>query len=85
MFEYFCNYLCNYCITSNDVIGHVSSYVCILHACDLATTILHQSAKFEQIHEKTMSYSIFSVFAVLCNLKQNGCHDGNSIHFRKTY
>ena len=31
-----------------------------------------------------MSYSIFSVFAVLGNLKQNGCH-GNSIHFRKTY
>ena len=29
-----------------------------------------------------MSYSIFSVFAVLGNLKQNGCH-GNSIHFRK--
>ena len=36
----------------------------------------------KQIHEKIISYSIFFVFAVLGNLKQNGCH-GNSIHFRK--
>ena len=32
--------------------------------------------------KKEMSYSIFSVFAVLGNVKQNGCH-GNSIHFEK--
>ena len=51
-----------------------------LHACHLATTISHQSAKFEANPLKKMSYSIFSAFAVLGNLKQNGCH-GNSIHF----